>query len=183
VILWRVLPWDPTAEASDPGGPLFFPRGLQGRGRHDNPVRYGCMYLAVDSASAVAEAVARFRGAGELADPMLVRGGTRLALVELALSDEAKLMDLDEPRILVHERLRPSEVVTSDRTATQAYAERLFEAHPDAAGLRWWSTLESAWINVTLFDRAARALSAGEPEVLKTGHPAVAEAAEMLGLA
>jgi hypothetical protein len=73
--------------------------------------------------------------------------------------------------------------VTSDRVTTQAYAERLFEAHPDAAGLRWWSTLESAWINVTLFDRAARALSAGEPELLKTGHPAVAEAAEMLGLA
>ena len=63
-------------------------------------------------------------------------------------------------------------------TATQAYAERLFDAHPEAVGLRWWSSLESSWINVTLFDRATRALLAGLPERLSLDHPAVTEAAK-----
>jgi hypothetical protein len=182
VILWRVLPWDPNAGDSEPGGPLYFPRGLQGRGRHDNTARYGCMYVAADAASAVAEAVARFRGTGALSDRMLVRGHTRLALAELELA-ERELIDLDEPRVLAREHLRPSLVATHDRTLTQAYAERLFNAHPDAAGLRWWSTLESIWINVTLFDRARPALSTRRPEPLAVDHPVVVEAAAALGLA
>jgi hypothetical protein len=182
VILWRVFPWDPEAKPTEPGGALLFPRSFQGVGRHDNPKRYGCLYAGVSAASAVAEILAQFRGQ-PLNDAMLAVGGAELAAAPLELPDDALLVDLDEPRVLQRERLRPSQVATRLRTATQAYAERLFEAHPDAAGLRWWSTLESAWINVTLFDRAARALSAGQPELLKIGHPAVTEAAEMLGLA
>ena len=46
-----------------------------------------------------------------------------------------------------------------------AYAERLFDKHPDALGLRWWSTLESSWINVTLFDRAAGLVHDHEPRI------------------
>lgn len=183
MILWRVLPWDPAAGPTDQGGPLFFPRAFQGTGRHDNPARYGCLYLGTEAASAVAEALARFRGSGELSEELLVRGGLGLALAELHLPDGAELIDLDEPRTLRRERLRPSEVATRDRAATQAYAERLFAAHPGASGLRWWSTLESSWINVTLFDRTVGALSARAPERLTPGHPAVAEAAEFLGLA
>ena len=56
--------------------------------------------------------------------------------------------------------LRPSQVATNRRAVTQPDAARLFDAHPDAAGLRWWSTLEASWINVTLFDRAAGARGA-----------------------
>jgi hypothetical protein len=182
VILWRVLPWQPAARPAEPGGPLFFPRALQGTGRHDNPARYGCLYLGTEPASAVAEAIARFRGTGELSGQMLVRGGLNLALAELSLLADAELVDLDEPRVLARERLRPSEVATRMRVETRAYAERLFDAHPEAVGLRWWSTLESSWINVTLFDRALAALSAGAPEPLTPAHPAVAEAAEMMGL-
>ena len=182
MILWRVLPWQEGTQPSSPGGPLFFPRGLQGRGRHDNPARYGCLYLATEPVSAAAEALARFRGAGPLSDAMLKRQGHLLAMAQLELPDDAELIDLDDPRVLGRERLRPSGVATRDRAATQAYAERLFDKHPDALGLRWWSTLESSWINVTLFDRAAAALSAGAPEHLTLEHPAVVEAADMLGL-
>jgi hypothetical protein len=181
VILWRVLPWEPSVGPTDRGGPLYIPRGFQGRGRHDNPNRYGCLYATVEAASGVAEILAQFRGES-IVDGMLQIDGTRLAAAPLELPDDSELIDLDEPRVLHRERLRPSGVATRDRTATQACAERLFDAHPEALGLRWWSTLESSWINVTLFDRATRALSPGPPERLSLDHPAVTEAAELLGL-
>jgi hypothetical protein len=183
VILWRVLPWDPGSTPASPGGALFFPRAFQGLGRHDNPARYGCLYVAAEATSAVAEALARFRGAEPLSDRMLEGQGRPLAIARIELADDAELIDLDEPRVLQRERLRPSGVATRERAATQAYAEQLFDAHPDAAGMRWWSTLESSWINVTLFDRAIASLNAGKPEALAIDHPAVVEAAEFLGLA
>ena len=180
--LWRVLPWNGGARPRDPGGVLWFPRPFQGTGRHDNPERYGCLYVSEQPISGVAEALAPFRGAGDLTPAMLERAGTRLALAPLDLPDDADLVDLDEPRVLRAERLRPSRVATSARSITQDYAARLHEAHPDAAGLRWWSTLESSWLNVTLFDRAAGRLRSRRPEPLSVDHPAVAEAAEALGL-
>jgi hypothetical protein len=183
VILWRVLPTEPAADPRAPGGPLFFPRPFQGAARHDNPTLYGCLYLSADAASAVVEAIARFRGAGMLREEMLVRDGRGLVIAELELPDNTELIDLDEPRVLTRERLHPSGVATRDRPATQSYAERLFDAHPNAAGIRWWSTFESSWINVTVFDRAADLLRSREPAPLTLDHPAVMEAAEFLGLA
>jgi hypothetical protein len=184
VILWRVLPWDSSAAPAAPGGALWFPRGFQGAGRHDNPDRYGCLYVSSDPASAVAEALAPFRGSGDLADAMLERGGRRLALAALELADDADLIDLDDPRVLRRERLRPSMVATRDRAVTQGQAARLFDTYEAAAGLRWWSTLEASWINVTLFDRAATRLRSDAPaERLTPAHPVVAQAAELLGLA
>jgi hypothetical protein len=181
--LWRVLPWDGRARAREPGGALWFPRPFQGGGRHDNPERYGCLYVSEEPVSAVAEALAPFRGAGNLDPSMLDRAGHTLALVAVDLPDDAPLLDLDEPRVLRSERLRPSTVAPRVRAATQEYAARLHDAHADTAGLRWWSTLESSLINVTLFDRAARRLRGRPPEPLTVAHPAVAEAAELLGLA
>jgi hypothetical protein len=183
VRLWRVLPLDPRARPREPGGPLWFPRALQGTGRHDNPDIYGCLYVAEAAASAVAEALRPFSGSGNLSPAMLERGGRRLSLAPLSSPDNATLIDLDEPRVLRSERLRPSEVATRRRSVTQEYAARLHRRHPDAVGLRWWSTLESSWINVTLFDRALRRLSAGRPEELAPDHPAAVEAAQLLGLA
>jgi hypothetical protein len=183
VILWRVLPRERTAGLREPGGPLFFPRSFQGTGRHDAPARYGCLYVTADAVSALVEALARFRGSGSLADDMLVRDGRQLDIAELELHDDSELIDLDEPQVLHRERLRPSAVATRRRAVTQTYAERLFDSRPDAAGIRWWSTFESAWVNLTLFDRAAPVLSAHRVEPLTLDHPAVVEAAEFLGLA
>lgn len=183
MILWRVLAPEAGAAERERGGPLFFPRPFQGAGRHDNPARYGCLYLSTDATSTVVEAIARFRGAETLQKGMLLRGGRALALAELELRDDAELIDLDQPRVLARERLRPSGVATHQRVTTQQYAERLFDSHPSAVGIRWWSTFESSWINLTLFDRAARRLRAVELQPLTVDHPAVAEAAEFLGLA
>lgn len=183
MIVWRVLPWDPSAPPAAPGGALWFPRPFQGTARHDQPARYGCLYVTEAPVSAVAEALAPFRGTGELHPDMLVRLGRPLALAELALDDDAALLDLDDPAVLAAEALRPSAVATGRRATTQAYAARLHDAHPDAAGLRWWSTLEASWINVTLFDRAQPALSVRAAHALEPAAESVAAAARFLGLA
>jgi hypothetical protein len=67
---------------------------------------------------------------------------------------------------------------------TQAMAMRAFDG--GAPGLSWWSTLDSAWTNVTLF--AERTLDIGlvvtdgAPEALSLRHPAVVAAAEHLAI-
>jgi hypothetical protein len=183
VILWRVLPWRAQAPPREPGGTLWFPRELQGLGRHDNPDRYGCLYVSEAAVAAVAEALAPFRGAGTLAPEVFLRGGLPLALARVELDDGAGTVDLDDPRVLAGRGLRPSRVATRTRAVTQAYAERVFDEAPHAVGLRWWSTLEASLINVTLFDRAAPRLKLADVEPLALDHPAIREAAELLGLA
>jgi RES domain len=182
VILWRLLPWRADAAPAEPGGALWFPRELQGGGRHDNPDRYGCLYVSEDPVSTVLEALAPFRGTGVLSAAALMRAGLPLVLARLTLSDKHELIDLDEPSVLLSTELRPSTVATNHRSVTQAYAARLFDEDPEAVGLRWWSTLEAGFANLTLYDRAAQSLSLDGVEPLTLAHAAMRDAAEMLGL-
>jgi hypothetical protein len=183
VIVWRVLPVDPAAAQDAAGGPLWFPREHQGAARHDNPTAYGCLYVAETPVSAVAEALASFRGRGALTAAMLERAGRRLSLVALELREPAGLLDLDAPQTLAAESLRPSNVATRVRQRTQSDALALFEAHRRATGLRWWSTIEASWINVTVFDRARRRLRLRSVELLSADHEVVRAATVELGLA
>jgi hypothetical protein len=183
VIVWRVLPVDPAAAQDAAGGPLWFPREHQGAARHDNPTAYGCLYAAETGVSAVAEALAPFRGRGALTPAMLERAGRRLSLAALELRDPAGLLDLDEPLTLAAEGLRPSNVATRVRRRTQSDALALFESHRRATGLRWWSTIEASWINVTVFDRARRRLRLRSVELLSPDHEVVRAATVELGLA
>jgi hypothetical protein len=183
VILWRILPWDPSAPLGERGHALWVPREYQGSGRHDAPDRYGCLYLAEVAVSAVAEMLAPFRGTGDLHPDLLVRSGRQLALAELELAHDARLIDLDAPTVLAKESLRPSVVATSQRSITQAYAVALFERYSKAAGLRWWSTLEASWIQVTLFDRATGELQVNSVRALAVDDATVIAAATYLGLA
>jgi len=181
VILHRCLAWNERAASDGPDGALWFPRLYQGEGRHDNPLVYGCLYLSEQPLSCVVEQLARFRGQ-RLTPALLRRRGLPLALAELELPDDAQLVDLDEPSVLRRERLRPSRVATRERTVTQPLALVLHEKHGEAAGLRWWSTFESQWLNVTLFDRAASALRLVSVQALDVGGDEIAEAAGVLGL-
>ncbi len=183
MILWRLLPWRADAALAEPGGALWFPRELQGAGRHDNPDRYGCLYVAEDPVATVLEALAPFRGTGVLSAAALVRAGLPLALARLSLAGDRQPLDLDDPSVLLNTDLRPSTVATNDRAVTQAYAARLFDEHPDAVGLRWWSTLEASFANLTLYDRAAASMGLDGVEPLTIAHAATRDAAEMLGLA
>lgn len=154
---------------------------MQGAGRHDNPDRYGCLYLSESPVSALVEALGPFRGAHRLTRDMLIRAGVPLALAQLRLRDPAIVIDLDDPSVLVDVSLRPSTVATRFRRATQSYALRLFDADPAARGLRWWSTIEASFINVTLFDRAAESLEVVEVAPVAIDDSLVREAAEVLG--
>jgi hypothetical protein len=179
--LWRVLPWDPSAEPDQPGGPLWIPRNLQGRGRHDDPARYGCLYLAARDVGAVAELLAPFRGR-PLTPAVLHRAGPPAALAALELGPDAILVDLDEPATLLAERLRPSQVATRERPVTQTWASRIHREHREATGLRWWSVLEASWLNVTLFDRGTKDLAVEDVRPLALDDPVLREAASFLGL-
>jgi len=154
---------------------------LQGNGRHDNPDLYGCLYMSVEPVSAVSEQIQRLAGTSlEAAD--LVRRGLPLALATIDFDDRGEIVDLDEPKVLVGEKMRPSQVATNDRSITQAGASEIFMRHPEAAGIRWWSTIEALWPNVTIFDRAGDLLAVEDVHPLELGDGIVVEAAEYLGL-
>jgi RES domain-containing protein len=183
VRLWRALPLVPELEGPDEeGGPLCFPRPQQGGGRHDNPGLYGCLYLAEEPVSALAEMLAPFRGSGRLLPSMLVRYGDPLGLAELRLEDDLPTLDLDRPSTLIATGLRPSQVATRSRSLSQCQAATLYQAHPTAVAIRWSSTFESTWINWTLFERAAPDLRLEAVRELGAEDPLVLAAAAALGL-
>ena len=181
MILYRCFAWDEHARPLEPDGPLWIPRVFQGEGRHDNPGLYGCLYLADRAVSCIVEQLARFRGQ-RLSPPLLRRRGLPLALAELELVDRAELVDLEDPVVLRREQLRPSLVATRHRDVTQPQAHTLHERYVRAAGLRWWSSYEALWMNVTLFDRAAPLLRLSSVRALAVGDAAVVEAAHFFGL-
>jgi hypothetical protein len=153
VILYRCFAWNARARENQQDGPLWFPQIFQGDGRHDNPDLYGCLYVADRAISSVVEQLARFRSQ-RLQPALLRRRGLPLAVAELQLGDDLPLINLDDPAVLRRERLRPSVVATRRRDITQPQARKLYQEHPEAAGLLWWSTYEALWTNVTLFDRS-----------------------------
>jgi hypothetical protein len=181
VILFRCFAWDGSVSARARGGALWFPRMLQGEGRHDAPTLYGCLYVSAEPLSAVVEQLAGMTGTS-IDPPDLRRHGQPLALAAVELPESAEILDLDDPEALVREELRPSRVATNDRSTTQAQAAELFQRHGGVLGLRWWSTFESLWPNVTLFDRAETALDVADVHRLDVGDDIVLEAAEFLGL-
>ena len=181
MILYRCFAWNERAKEHEPDGPLWFPRVFQGEGRHDNPDLYGCLYLSDRPLASIIEQLARFRGQ-RLLPSLLRRRGLPLGLAELELADPTTIIDLDDPVVLRRERLRPSQVATRHRDTTQPQARQLYERHRDAQGLRWWSTYESTWANVTLFDRASGVPRVRSIRPLVIDDPDVIEAADYFGL-
>jgi hypothetical protein len=181
VIFYRCFAWNERAKDQEPDTPLWFPRPFQGEGRHDNQDLYGCLYVSDRPLACIVEQLARFRGQ-RLLPSLLKRRGLPLGLAALEIADPVNVVDLDDPAVLRRERLRPSQVATRQRETTQAQARRLYERYPDTVGLRWWSTYESLWANVTLFDRAAAVLRLLSVRVLAIDDPDVIEAADYFGL-
>ena len=183
-MLYRVYRALDGAAPTERGGPLFVPREYQGAGRHDSPGRYGAFYAARSPVAAVAETIQAFRGRDLSAEDLERSDGTRLLLAAYDDSGLETLLDLDEPAVLVEEGWRPSGVASRDRAVTQGMAVHAFEA--GALGLSWWSSLDSAWTNVTLFAEPALAGGAlvveASPEPLTLKHPDVIAAADHLAI-
>ena len=103
-------------------------------------------------------------------------GATR-SLGRYKLADRAKILDLDDVDALRALGLRPSEVVTPDRSVTQRWAKRVVEERR-WDGVRWWSFHDSHWHSYGIWGR--RHLSVLDVEPLSLDHPAVVEAATVL---
>ncbi len=112
---------------------------------------------------------------------LLRRRGLPLAVATLELDDRIQVVDLDDPGVLGAERIRPSRVATRRRSVTQPQALAFYRR--GVGGLRWWSTFEVLWTNVTLFDRVARRLRLLDVRPLRLDDRTVLEAAEFLGIA
>ena len=136
--------------------------------------------MAIEPVAAIVEQLARFRGS-VMVPQILLRRGLPLALAAIDLDDRAALLDLDDPGVLRARQLRPSHVATRQRRVTQPQALALYRT--GASGLRWWSTFESLWTNVTLFDRATPRLRVADVRRLRPGDADVHDAAELLGIA
>jgi hypothetical protein len=174
--LYRVLPWLPDAPDGEPGHPLFVP-GLAA-GRIDNPEHYLALYCSDGPAGACAEAfdykpawdAAMLRGAPSLP-------GSVKALATYTLDDVTPVCDLDDAGRLVALGLRPSQVVTRDRTVTRAWALRLF-AEAIWCGVRWWSYYDPRWGSHGIWGIDLLSVNVVEPLTLR--HPALLESSEVL---
>ena len=116
-----------------------------GLGRIDNRDLYTVLYAGVDTAeAAIAEAFGRlavWRAATFVHHEL----GLPYGLATYKATDELKLFDLDSVAAL--QRLgieRPSDVVTRDRSKTQAWAKRISETRA-YAGAVWWSYYKPEW--------------------------------------
>lgn len=180
-MLYRLFPSLPGAEPTERGGPLFAPRMDQGGGRHDNPDAYGALYLSRVPSASVAELLIVLR-TQEVLPQHLTADGFPYAIASIDDTALTDMVDLDDPENLVARNLRPSGIATRDRDRTQPLALALYQEGVD--GFEWWSTIESSWINVTLFaDRAVDRISlTGPPEPLTLDSPWVREAAEAIGV-
>lgn len=180
MILHRVYPGAPVVHPDDEGGPLHAPWRKQRGGRHDDPDRFAAFYASEAEGAAIGEALQIFRGQLLEPDDLIRASGRRLMLATIEATD-LELVDLDDPRRLTRLRERPSRIATGDREVTQAFARRMYTA--GSAGLRWWSTLEASWINVTLFmDRCRSALQVVDLRTVTLDDTEVAAACDTLGI-
>lgn len=175
--LFRVCPWDPRAERGEPGHPLHVPK-IQGAGRVDNPALYAVLYASDAPSGAIAE---RYGNLGVWSEAMLssppALPRARPSLVEYDALRALRALDLDDPGALASRSLRPSAIVTRDRSTSQAWAARIFE-EGRWSGVRWWSFYDSRWGSFGLWSRVGLRVVRVEPLVRR--HPALEEAAHIL---
>jgi hypothetical protein len=180
--VWRACPWDPDAPTGAPFSPQYVPSG-QGSGRFDLPgLSSGVLYTAETPEHAVAERIQHYRGQ-VLEDEDLFAARRRLALVAVTLPDSTRdqVADLCDPNVLIRLGVRADETPSRHRQTTQRIAARVLARKH--AGLRWWSAFFGEWHTVVLFrDRLAAPLVYDTPEAITMDHPALRDAAALLGV-
>lgn len=156
--VFRVFPWVRGASEGDPGHPTYVST-RNSAGRLDNPGHYRVLYVGSTPVAATAEAFGSF----ELWTPAMLAGpptlpGSRRALAEYEVPDDLEILDLDDGAALVEWSLRPSQVVTRDRNATQGWALRVYQSGR-FSGVRWWSYYNPDWGSIGLWDVARVAVT------------------------
>lgn len=177
--LFRAFPFDASAQERDLGGALYVPPG--GKGRVDSllPRAYSVFYAASTPECAIAERFGAFdewdRELIEASPATPLLPNSRFAIAAYTAVTPLRLCDMDDARTLVERGLRPSKVVTKDRSVTQAWATKI-HGNGAYAGISWWSYYEPSWQSVGVWSHADLRLSS-DPELLSTRDPRVRSAA------
>lgn len=184
MLLYRVAPYLASVTDPDrPGHPAYLHRPAQGRGRLDNREIYDVWYLALTQSGAIGET---FFSIPVWKDEMFLFGdsipGARYALHRFSIEDECPIIDLDDSQTLVDYGLRPTQIVTPNRSLSQRWALKLYEdKNPSSGyawhGIRWWSRTHSDWPVLGLFRCIPEYI---DTEHLSIKHPAVRDAAAVL---
>lgn len=173
MILYRVFPYDKGAAPSDRGGALFVPPS-SGLGRIDNQGDYDVFYASANPAGAVAETFGLLPVWRSVT--FVHGGGYPYALASYDSPDDLKIFELDDVRALESLGIRrPSDIVTRDRTTTQAWARKIF-AKGTYAGARWWSYYDPGWPVIGLWQTGMLRV-VGDPEILTASSRPVRDAA------
>jgi hypothetical protein len=175
VIFYRCFPFDAGTAAHEAGGALFVPPS-QGLWRIDNADLYDVLYLSERPEGAIAETFGRY--SIWRAATFTNAAGQAYALARYALRGDASVVDLDDAGELVRLRLKPSDVVSRDRTKTQLWAREIYLENR-GIGVGWWSYYEPDIHTFGLWDVSAIALD-GKPVVLGIDHPDVRATAERI---
>lgn len=152
--LHRVFVSSPNASRpSDPGHPLYLPK--QGEGRIDDPTgAFQVWYCSEDWRVAVCEKFKDYDmwNPRVLQPPPNMPKGSLLAMATVTGAFE--LCDLDELQTLERLEIRPSRVVTPNRSQTQAWARKIYEgvAGGRLDGATWWCHWNSDYSAMGLWE-------------------------------
>jgi hypothetical protein len=188
VLVYRVFPYDPTAGTQQPGHAEFSHRPNQGKGRLDNPRYYDTWYFTLTPEAAVGEVFGNLTVWGDDMFQIPSLPNALRSLGVLQLPDDLAILDLDDAKALLDRGLRPTQVISRNRSATQRWAldisdEAAGSGEPRWDGVRWWSFHRPHWTIFGMFVRPGAAAKhlLERVESLDVRHPAVRDAARTLG--
>ncbi len=171
MIFYRVFPLDQNAAEDQPGGALFVPRS-KGVWRIDNPDLYDVFYVSSHLEGAIAEAFGQF--SVWRPETFINAAGLRYSLARYQTPGDVAVVNLDDARELVDLDLKPSDVVSRDRTKTQQWARRIYLSER-GIGVGWWSYYDPEFHSFGLWNIAklnvdgdSLPLSHVHPEVVAT---------------
>ncbi len=172
---FRVYPHVASVARAHIGHALHRPP-RQGTGRIDNPQEYLTLYAAGRPSVSVAEIFAAQPSPWD--ETTLYRADSRpYYLAEIEFPDERPVCNLDDPRVLLDRMLKPSSIVSRDRTRTQAWALDIFhESRWD--GVSWWSFYDPDVPALGLWNLADAAVV--RTEILRVDSEPFIDAAKLL---
>jgi hypothetical protein len=117
---------------------------------------YRELYVADAATGAIAQAFGRIAiWNGE----MLRRpSGEALSLASYDDGDRVTVCDLDDPAMLLSLGLRPSNVVSRDRTITRDWSRRIYQTR-SYSGISWWSSYDPQWRSFGIWSTSSLSLA------------------------
>lgn len=182
MLLYRVFPHlDLATSPAEPGHALYVHRP-QSSGRLDNPADFSVWYLAAESSGAIGEVFGDLHEWTEDMFKFPALDGARRCLGTYLIPDTTALLDLDDSYNLYTRGLRPTQVVERNRSATRAWAKRVWDERGPSgercwSGVRWWSYHRPQWRIIGLWGLVPEVV---QVEALSMSHPAIVDAGQAL---